>query len=209
MSFNFKSNLAIALTAISGILLSTTSAHAVIIIETADASESQSSVGCELHEELYTVARQGEGEARLFRWKNTEFGPEYTPQKRCEIVSAKMDAAVQANGGSFVGLRLTNGPVNHRQVICVLKPSETDCNSNNVLFTLSRENERNAGHLIGQLLNIGDLGAGIINEDSGEQVVVDLGKWAKDHLHKSSQTSEKQNNGIKQTTPVQNGGGFH
>jgi len=184
MSFNLKLNLAVTSAAVSGILLLTTSAHAVIVESNSAESESenlQSSVSCE---NLTTVARLGESSAPLFSWQTHEFGPEYTPQKRCEIVSAKLDAAVQENGGSFDGLRLTNGPVNHRVVICILKPGETDCNPDNLLFTLKHENERNAGHIIGQLLNINGPAGETINEDSGEQVVVDLGKWAKDHLQK-------------------------
>jgi hypothetical protein len=150
-----------------------------------------SSVNCE---NLSTVARQGSATAILISWNTTEFGPEYTPANRCNTVSTKLNALIQGNGGKFSNLRLTNGPVNGRIVICALKPSEVECNSNNQLFTLKRENERFSGRVLGQLLNIGNVGSGTINEDSGEQVIVDLGQWANRNLRESQETGVQEQN---------------
>ncbi|MFM2061133.1 MAG: hypothetical protein RLZZ507_803 [Cyanobacteriota bacterium] len=150
-----------------------------------------SSVQCE---NLMTVARQGNNAAVLIAWNTAEFGPEYTPANRCNIVSNKLNALIQSNGGKFSNLRLTNGPVNGRIVICALKPGEVECNGSNQLFTLKRENERVAGRILGQLLNIGVAGSGTINEDSGEQVIVDLGEWAELRLQASPSTDEQPQN---------------
>jgi hypothetical protein len=154
-----------------------------------------SSVKCE---NLSTVARQGSATAILISWNTTEFGREYTPANRCNMVSNKLNSLIQGNGGKFSNLRLTNGPVNGRIVICALKPGEFDCNGTNQLFTLKRENEENAGRILGQLLNIGIAGAGTIREDEGAQVVVDLGEWAKHNLRESQETGvqEPQETGV-------------
>jgi hypothetical protein len=114
-------------------------------------------------------------------WETSEFGREYTPLQRCQQVSQKLNGYVENNPlrpGSFQGLRLTNGPVNRQMVICVLAIGENQCNSSNVLLTLNQKNSRNPGQLIGKLLNVGVGGSSnTIVEDSGEQVIVDLGAW--------------------------------
>lgn len=140
--------------------------------ETLSQPKSDSRVVCK---DLTTVAFQGNASAEIIRWKSDEFGGNYTPQERCNIVSSKFDKAVKENFGNFQGLKLTNGPVNGRIVICVLKPGETDCTGENLLFTLKRENEPYSGRILAQLLQIGDNRAGVIEEASGDQVVVDLG----------------------------------
>jgi len=165
-----------------------------------------SSVKCE---NLSTVARQGASTAILISWNTTEFGPDYTPADRCNMVSNKLNSLIQGNGGKFSNLRLTNGPVNGRIVICGLKPGEIECNGNNQLFTLKRENERFSGRVLGQLLNIGNAGAGTINEDSGEQVIVDLGQWAERNLRESQETGvQEQNVEPAVTPPASSNGGF-
>lgn len=142
-------------------------------------NQPMSSVRCE---NLTTVAYQGNARAEIVRWTSNEFGGNYTREERCRLVSERFNRAIQENNGSFQGLKLTNGPVNDRIVICVLKPGETDCTTSNMLFTLKRSNERNSGRILGQLMQVGDNRAGVIEENSGNQTVVDLSKWAKQKL---------------------------
>ena len=108
------------------------------------------------------------------------FGEEFSPQVRCDAVTQKINKAVSKNGGSLKNVLLTNGVLNGHTVICALGGSDTACNSNNVLFTLKRENAKRAGAILGQLLQIsrGGSGAGAIHETDG-QVYVDLGEWEK------------------------------
>lgn len=164
-----------------------------------------SSVNCE---NLTTVARQGTATAILISWKTDEFGSDFSPAKRCDIVSSKLNALIRGNGGKFSNLRLTNGPVNNRIVICAIKTGEVECNENNQLFTLKRENERISGRILGQLLNIGVSGSGTINEDSGEQVFVDLGEWAERNLRESQETGIQQQNIEPAVEPIPSSGGF-
>lgn len=129
-----------------------------------------------------TYARQGSNQAMLVRWTpagSHYFGGNYTPQRRCEIVTGKLNNAVQANGGRLSNLLLTNGYVNGETVICALGPLQTQCTDGNMLFTLKPENAHRAGEILGQLLQISRYGssAGYITETSG-QVYVDLGDWA-------------------------------
>ncbi len=121
-----------------------------------------------------TVAYKGSQRSVFISWVTNEFG--YTPQERCQTVSSRLKAAVQGNGNKFSGLRLTSGTVNNRAVVCVLPIGQISCDSNNMLFTLNRKNEDQAGGIIGKLLNVGVPAAGTIYE-SEQQVVVDLGEW--------------------------------
>jgi hypothetical protein len=156
------------------------------------AVEPQTTVSCE---NLATVVRRGDKSAVLVTWKTNEFGGNYTPQTRCQTVSGRFHAAVQANNGSLSGMKLTNGPVNNRMVICALKPGENECSTSNMLFTLKKENERNAGMILGKLLNVATEGSGSpIEENSGEQVVVDMVKWAQQNLRRSIMAAPQRSN---------------
>ncbi|BAU63471.1 hypothetical protein STA3757_08350 [Stanieria sp. NIES-3757] len=109
---------------------------------------------------------------------SNHFGEKYPPQTRCQIVTQKLNAAINANGGTMKNLLLTNGMVNSQTVICTLRQQENACNPGNTLFTLKPENASRSGEIISQLMQIGRYGssAGFIQETSG-QVYVDLGDW--------------------------------
>jgi hypothetical protein len=124
-----------------------------------------------------TVAEQGSERAVLFTWKTTEFGPEYTPEKRCQIVSAKFNNFVQENGGSFENLSLTIDSVNGYPVICMKKTGVGSCR---VLFTLKKENQSQAEKIILSLQNPGRDGSDGINETRIPSVK--LSEWSKRKL---------------------------
>ncbi|MBE9170236.1 hypothetical protein IQ238_22865 [Pleurocapsales cyanobacterium LEGE 06147] len=108
----------------------------------------------------------------------SNFGEQFPPQTRCQIVTEKLNAAVTANGGTMKHLLLTNGVVNGKTVICTLSQQQNSCNPDNTLFTLKPENAKRPGEVISQLMQIGRYGssAGYIEETSG-QVYVNLGDW--------------------------------
>ena len=81
--------------------------------------------------------------APLLTWDSTEFGDNYTPDKRCQIVSEKLTKAVADSGGKLDDLQLKVGLVNNRNVVCVLNNSKTECSPQNMLFTLSDKNSKN------------------------------------------------------------------
>ncbi|HEY9703662.1 MAG TPA: COP23 domain-containing protein [Allocoleopsis sp.] len=133
---------------------------------------------------LTTVIQQGESSAVLFTWKTNYFGSDYTPQKRCEIVSSKLNSLIEANNGQFGGIKFTNGIVNNYPVICSPKEGEASCNQNNILFTLKPENRAKAQEIIRLLEDPNSVGTvGSINE--ARRLKVDLGKWAKRNLRAS------------------------
>ncbi len=129
-----------------------------------------------------TVAEQGDSNAVLFTWKTTEFGTEFTPEKRCQIVSNKFNGFVQENGSTFKNLVLTEGVVRGFPVICINTPSDNSCQ---VLFTLRKENRDRAKKIILSLKNPDNLAPGGINESGSRKarsLFVNLGEWSKRKL---------------------------
>ncbi len=91
---------------------------------------------------------------------STEFGPSYTPQQRCRLVSDRLTQAVAQNGGRLSNLYLSTGTVNRLPVVCYLKGVQSSCNSNNLLFTLDSRNAGNPNEVLNRLLNFGQTGSG-------------------------------------------------
>ena len=93
----------------------------------------------------------------LIIWNTKYFGDNYTPQKRCEIVSEKLTKAVANNGGNLTNLNLKAGEiiVNQAQyvVICVVSTHSDDCDSDNMLFTLKPENTKNPNEVLAKMVN--------------------------------------------------------
>ena len=70
---------------------------------TPTATASTIKVSCD---NLTTVVQKGDRKAPLFNWRTNYFGTEYTPDKRCQLVSARLQAAADSNGGTLKGLEL-------------------------------------------------------------------------------------------------------
>lgn len=88
---------------------------------------------------------------------SSEFGGQYTPETRCQIVSNRLTEAVRQysdSDGRFSNLLLTIGTVNGRTVICFVN-NAARCNEYNMIFTLKRENANQAGETLAKLLNYG------------------------------------------------------
>jgi hypothetical protein len=108
-----------------------------------------------------TIAQRGTRTTPpIMLWKTTEFGPNYTPQERCRIVSDKLTQAVNQNGGRLSNLYLSTGTVNRLPVVCYLNGAQSSCNSSNVLFTLDRKNASNPNDVLNRLLTFGQTGSG-------------------------------------------------
>ncbi|MFP4220948.1 MAG: COP23 domain-containing protein [Phormidium sp.] len=141
-----------------------------------------------------TVIERGPHSATLIRWTpagSDYFGDAYTPERRCQAVTGRLNQALARSQGSLGDLVLTNGYVNNETVICALNPMETGCNKGNVLFTLKPENASRAGDILGQLLQISRQGAvaGYITETDQGQTYVNLGDWADQALVDSGDTT--------------------
>ena len=137
--------------------------------------------------EYDTVIERGPHTATLIRWTpagSAYFGDAYTPERRCQAVTGRLNQALARHQGALGNLLLTNGYVNGEGVICALNPMETGCNEGNILFTMKRENASRAGEILGQLLQISRQGAaaGYIRETNQGQIYVNLGDWAEQAL---------------------------
>jgi hypothetical protein len=103
-----------------------------------------------------TLAKRGNSVSisPLITWNTQEFGSDYTPEKRCEIVSGKLTQAVAQNGGTLGGLKLKHGKVDDGQtVVCVLTLGQSSCNRDNMLFTLSQENANKPNKALSTITN--------------------------------------------------------
>jgi Circadian oscillating protein COP23 len=129
-----------------------------------------------------TVAEQAGNKGVLFTWKTTEFGPEFTPENRCRIVSNKFNDFVRVNGGTFSNLYLTTGVVNGYPVICMNRSGEKSCN---VLFTLKQKNRRQAENIIRVLKDPNSLPSNGVDEsgsDNPPAPILELSEWSKRKL---------------------------
>ena len=121
-----------------------------------------------------TIAeRTGKEPLPVFVWTpegSRYFGENNTPQKRCNIVAARLNIAVRGNGGKLSGILMTTGEVNKQTVICLLNSYQSGCDRTNILFTLKPDNAKQAGEILTKLLDISKVGssAGVITETSGE-----------------------------------------
>lgn len=108
-----------------------------------------------------TIAERGERTtAPIISWRTAEFGPQYTPQQRCRIVSDRLSTAVAQNGGRLSNLYITTGTLNRLPVVCFVNNSSSGCNSQNLLLTLDRRNAQNPDAVLDSLFNFGVSGTG-------------------------------------------------
>lgn len=147
---------------------------------------------------LQTIVQKGDRQAVMFSWNYDGFGRDYTPEKRCQIVSERLQQAANNNGGTFQDLQLASGVVNSQTVICALS-SRSKCNRKNMLFTLKPENARNPESVIQKMLIFAQDGSAYINEsatNSRPQVTTNLGTWEQKAFPSSqnSSTPKRRNN---------------
>jgi hypothetical protein len=141
---------------------------------------------------LQTIVQKGERQAVMFSWNYDGFGREYTPEKRCQIVSERLQQAANNNGGTFRDLQLASGIVNSQTVICALQ-SQSRCNRKNMLFTLKPENARDPESVIQKMFAFAQDGSASINESasngSRSRVDTNLGTWEQKSFPQSNSTS--------------------
>ena len=117
-----------------------------------------------------TIIRTPEQAIPLITWNNPKFGTEFTPEKRCQIVTQKFQTAVDTYG--VENLMFTTGRVGGRNVICLINGGQQGCNPSNTLLSLSGANALEPRKLLEQLLSIGTTGSGSpIQERRGKEFV--------------------------------------
>jgi hypothetical protein len=124
-----------------------------------------------------TIAKRGNvvSVAPLLTWNSTYFGPEYTPEQRCKMVSRKLTDAVNANGGKLGNLDLTTGQVDKGYtVVCLVTEGQKNCTLANMLFTLNKENAKDPSAALAQITNFaqGKATDGTVTESGVPQSIV-------------------------------------
>lgn len=151
--------LAAVLTLFGAVACSTTTASAPAPTPQAEANEAPTVFKCiQQGSGWATTVEKGNitTKSPLITWDTTEFGDNYTPDKRCEIVSEKLTKAVANSGGKLDDVQLTVGLVNNRNVVCVIDNSSTECTSQNMLFTLSAQNSQTPREALATILRFNE-----------------------------------------------------
>ena len=151
---------------------------------TSTATASNVKVSCQ---DLTTVVQKGDRQALMFNWNSKHFGGEYTPEKRCQLVSERLQSAADRNGGTLKGLQLGSGVLNGQTVICVFQTSENSCNDGNLLFTLKPENAKRPQAVIAKISTFAKSGIMAVNESASasSQLDLDLGNWERQAFAKA------------------------
>jgi Circadian oscillating protein COP23 len=125
-----------------------------------------------------TVAKRGTRQTPpMIIWTSSlgEYG-QYTPQRRCEIVSDKFTQAVARSGGKLKNMYLTYGYNNRQRVICYVNSRNGACNSDNQLFTLRPSDYGKERQILERLVNFGIHGTGTPVQQSGELYYANVGE---------------------------------
>jgi hypothetical protein len=156
-------------------------------------STSKLKVNCQ---NLKTIVQKGDREAVMLSWSYGGFGKEYTPAKRCQIVSARLQKAANINGGTFKDIQLATGPLNNQTVICALQSRDRACSSKNILFTLKPENAKNPEAIIEQIFSFARDGNSNLEESAStkRKVNTNLGDWEQKVFADSAKKSPSSNN---------------
>jgi osmotically-inducible protein OsmY len=136
---------------------------------------------------LKTIVKKGDRQATMMTWTTNYFGREFSNEKRCQIVSERLQKAANINGGTFQGVRLASGTVNLQTVICALQNGSKKCSRDNFLFTLKPENANHPQAVIQQILSFAEDGSSSVNEGATTRSTVDLnlGNWERKAFAKS------------------------
>lgn len=118
------------------------------------------------------LARNGAVSDPLVVWTSDAFSNAgYTPERRCQAVTGRLNTLLNDNGNTLAGLYLTVGRVNGQSVVCSVASTRSGCNSDNVLFTLSGDNSRSPERV---LYNLSARGSGTSIQESGGVPYVNL-----------------------------------
>jgi Circadian oscillating protein COP23 len=147
-------------------------------------------------DDLSTIVQKGERQASLFNWRTNHFGAEFTPTKRCQLVSERLQKTTDKNGGTLKGLQLGSGTLNSQPVICVMQAGENKCTNQNLLFTLKPENAKQSQSVIAKILTFAEDGSTTIDESSGGRAKpnTDLGSWERKAFPESKKRPVKTQN---------------
>jgi hypothetical protein len=106
-----------------------------------------------------TIAQTPRGSVPVILWQSQHFsGAGYTPQTRCQMVTARFQKHYQDGTLRYI----TTGMVNRQPVVCVALSEKGSCLS--ILFTLKPGTDPN--QVLLQVLNVRDKGSTPLNEST-------------------------------------------
>jgi hypothetical protein len=149
----------------------------------------------------------------LITYNNPVFsGSGFTPQRRCQEISGRLETAVANNGGKLKGLLLTVGEVNGYNVICYVNNNQSGCNKRNLLMTLPPET--NPGQTLATFLNVSAEPFTSLNpvRNTGSRTYIPFGEAVEQELNSAggdldNSTPSDNGGGSVNPTPSDNGGG--
>ncbi len=121
-----------------------------------------------------TVARRGSRQTgAMITWNSTAFGPKFTPQKRCELVSQRLSKAVTSSGGRLSQLKITNGIIGSNPVVCYINSTREVCNSNNLILTLNQSERGQEEQILNEFkkFSVGATSTPLSREADGRTIV--------------------------------------
>lgn len=131
-----------------------------------------------------TMANNGKVSRVLISWRTNFFGDQFTPERRCQIVTERFNRAVSLNGGRMRNLWLKAGVLNGQNVICFVNQGSGTCNSSNLLLTLRPGN--NPRQVLANMFKFGERGTGTVFESGvgnpATPDTIDLGEWERINL---------------------------
>lgn len=85
----------------------------------------------------------------LIVWKSQEFSTKgYTPKRRCEVVTDKLNTLLSTTGGNSDNIQLTMGLINNLPVLCHVSNNKFGCDNSNILMSLSKQNRNNSSRIM-------------------------------------------------------------
>lgn len=148
-------------------------------------------------QDLTTLVQKGDRQAVMVTWNYDGFGKDFSREKRCQVVSQRLQEVANLNGGTFKDLQLASGTVNSQPVICALQSNSKKCNSKNLLFTLKPENARNPDAVIQKIFTFAQDGTSSLNESASsnhQKADMNLGNWEQKAFPQSKTSSSVKRN---------------
>ncbi|MEL6930890.1 MAG: COP23 domain-containing protein, partial [Cyanobacteria bacterium J06600_6] len=108
------------------------------------------------------------GTVKIIEWRTTEFGGEFDPQSRCQIVSEKFQKYAQAGTLKY----FTTGSVDRTPVICAVASQNDPCNRESMLYTLKKGSD--AGETLKQLLDVRSGASGTALNETNSRLYIDF-----------------------------------
>ncbi|MGI0480889.1 COP23 domain-containing protein [Geminocystis sp. CENA526] len=154
-----------------------------------------------------TVARRGTEQVTMIRWSKNDgyFGDGWTPQKRCQHVSAKFQEYAQQGNLRYI----THGVKNDYPIICVAKTKGGNCVGQ--LFTLRKSD--NPRQKVSRLLDRNSISSNPLAESDAsyiinvnDKVYIDLNIYLGTEEDVTAESGENTNNSVNEesTSPTVN-----